>query len=63
MRLAHWPKRILWALAGLLLLALVWLAYLALRGLPTLDGEIRVQGLSGPVKVTRDTAEIGRAHV
>lgn len=61
MRQALWLKRLLWALTGLLLLALIWLAYLALRGLPTLDGEIRVQGLSAPVKVTRDAADV--AHI
>ncbi len=61
MRQARWLKRILWTLAGLLVLALAWLAYLAFRGLPTLDGEIRLAGLAAPVTVTRDAADV--AHI
>ena len=43
--------------AALVLLALV-LAMYAWRSLPALDGELRVQGLRGPVKVQRDDADV-----
>lgn len=58
MQKALWIKRLAWLIAGLLVLALGWLSYLAFRGLPTLDGEIRIPNLTAPVKVSRDAADV-----
>ena len=53
-----WFKWILWALFTLFVLAVAWAGYQAFRGLPSLDGDLKVQGLQGPVKVTRDSSDV-----
>ena len=57
----RWPRIVLGALAGLVLLVLIlagagvlWLRSATLSALPQLDGELHITGLSGPVLVRRD---------
>ncbi|MGM9427824.1 penicillin acylase family protein [Hydrogenophaga sp. MI9] len=58
----RWVKRSAQGLAALLMLVLVALAYLALRSLPVMDGELALPGLRSPVQVQRDDADITHIH-
>jgi len=56
-----WPRVVLWSSATLLAVLLlaacagmVWLRSVAIAALPTLDGDVRLTGLSAPVTVRRD---------
>jgi penicillin G amidase len=54
----RWVKAsVRWLAASLVLLALLVAVY-AWRSLPTMDGELQLPGLRGPVKVQRDTADV-----
>lgn len=54
----RWLKRSLWWLCALLVLAAAVVAVYAWRSLPQMDGELRVQGLRGPVQVQRDDSDV-----
>lgn len=53
-----WLGRIVLLLIALALVAGGAVSVHLLRGLPQLDGEVRLQGLSGPVHITRDASDV-----
>jgi len=54
----RWIRRLFVALGLLLLSAAALGLWYARQTLPTLDGELRVSGLSAPVQVRRDTSDV-----
>jgi penicillin G amidase len=54
----RWLRRSLGWLCSLLLLAAAALALYAWRSQPQLEGELRLQGLRGPVQVQRDDSDV-----
>ncbi|MHC0052871.1 penicillin acylase family protein [Actibacterium sp. D379-3] len=56
--LFRWLLRLFAALAALAALAVLGTYYLASRSLPEYDATVRAQGLSGPVEIVRDNANV-----
>ncbi len=61
-RARRWWRRVAIGLAGVIALAAVGLAAYAWRALPPVDGERRVDGLAGPVRIERDADGVPTIH-